>query len=86
MKPIFWRIIAGIFIFLALVLLPWWMTFIFLLIAVIYFNFYYEAVFAGFLLDSLYGSPNFFSKFIFTLIFGLLILVIEFLKKRLRFN
>lgn len=68
------RILADIALFLSIVLLPWWISAPALIAALFYFESYYESIFGGFFIDSLYmlSNKNFFAAFPFTL--GLAIL------------
>lgn len=50
------RIFAGVFAVLSVFLLPWWVVVLLLLAGAFYFNFFFEMVFCGFLLDAIYGS------------------------------
>lgn len=48
------RSIAFIFVFILVVILPWWLSVVVLIGLTVYFPFYPEVVFFGFLIDALY--------------------------------
>ena len=85
---LFKRCIAGVLLFISVVVFPWWVSFVAALVLLFYCNRYYEAICAAFVFDLLYGVPlpMFFSfSFLFTLIMAVLFFVIEFLKPYLKF-
>jgi len=53
------RIPLFILVFVLVLVLPWWLTSILLIALTIYFPFYAEVLFFGFLFDILYGSKNY---------------------------
>ncbi len=82
------RPLADIFLFVAVVTLPWWLSLPLALLLSFYFKRYYEAMLSGFVFDLLYGAPlpMFFSfSFFFTLVMAVLFFVIESLKPYLKF-
>lgn len=70
------RCIADVFLFAAVVIVPWWLVFPVALFLVFYFERYYEALLAAFIFDLLYGIPlrmlfgfPFLATFVFILFF-----------------
>ncbi|MBI2120821.1 MAG: hypothetical protein HYT94_04325 [Parcubacteria group bacterium] len=57
LRQIHTRIIADIFLFFAVLFAPWWLVALFAGACVVSFKKFYEAFFAGFLFDALYGVP-----------------------------
>ncbi|MEK7572358.1 MAG: hypothetical protein AAB493_00680 [Patescibacteria group bacterium] len=82
------RIFASILLLFSILFLPFWVSVILALLGMLYFSLFYEAVVLFLLSDLLYGAPEarlfniFFFSFILSIIF---LLVIEFLKKKLKF-
>ena len=56
MKTPFGRAICFVVMFIAVVTLPWWVSAVLLAAATIYFPYYLEVLFLGFLFDTLYAS------------------------------
>lgn len=54
-----YRIITDIVLLVFLVVSPWWFIVGITICALIYFEWYIEALFVGFILDSLYGVGGF---------------------------
>lgn len=54
MKISLFRVIVFFTVFFLVFVLPWWLTAPLLFFLVIYFDFYIEVVFFGFLIDALY--------------------------------
>lgn len=79
------RIIANSIIFLSIFLLPWWVATVFLLVAVFYFNTYYEVLLWAVLLDGLYVSPEHLFGVTFLLYASVVFLVSFPIKRRLKF-
>lgn len=83
------RILASIVLLLSVLYLPFWVSVILGLATMAYFPFFLEAVFLFFLSDLLYGTPE--PKF-FNMVFVsggaalVCFILIELLKKKLRFN
>ena len=77
------RVIAFIFVFILVVILPWWISVVVLIGLTIYFPFYLEVVFFGFLFDALYTIQYSFPYTGLTVATGLL-LVSMFVKTRVR--
>ena len=79
----FLRLILFFVVLFMVFVLPWWLTVVILLSLVIYFDFYMEVIFFGFLIDTLYMTPNrniypfFISSFI-------VLLLTSFVKTRIR--
>ena len=84
----FKRSLAGILLFSAVVVLPWWLWLPLALYLSFYFRHYYEAMMSGFVYDLLYGAPlpMFFSfSFFFTLVMAVLFFTVELVKPSLKF-
>ncbi len=52
------RVIIDVLIFISILTLPWWLYLILLISLTIYFQFYLEVLFFGFLFDTLYGQNH----------------------------
>ena len=57
-KTFFVRMIYDIVVFISLLFINWWCTLFLCFGGVILFRRYYECIFAGVLLDMLYGIPH----------------------------
>ncbi|OGI87482.1 hypothetical protein A2995_01295 [Candidatus Nomurabacteria bacterium RIFCSPLOWO2_01_FULL_33_24] len=82
------RILLDLLLFLSIFLAPFWLVIIFAFILSFYFKRFYEIIPSFLLIDLLYGInlTKFFEIPIITLFIGIIILIlIEFLKKKLRF-
>ena len=67
-----------------IIMMPWWVSLLFLSAAIFYFPKYYEAVFAAFLMDVLYAAPEpkFFGFLFVSTAAAILILILaEYAKK-----
>lgn len=83
------RIIVDIIIIILAFVAPWWLAMILAAAACFYFSRYFEIVFVGFIIDSLYNAPVRAMAFFqfFTALLGLVILVIaEEVRRRTRFQ
>jgi hypothetical protein len=81
------RIAADIFFVFAIFIFPWWLTLLFATIALFFFNDFYEILFLGFALDSLYNTatPKYHSvEFVVTLIALCIFIVVHVIKGRVR--
>jgi hypothetical protein len=81
------RIVIDILLFLALFMVPWWFVLVLAGIAVLYFDSFFEIIFLGFAIDSLYNAsiPQYYAvEFVVTIIAMILFLTIEIVKRRLR--
>ncbi len=77
-------IIIRIFIFISPFFLPWWISFIFAIAAVFYFNGYYDIVGIGFICDILYHTETTkIGLYGFTLFACIIFVLIKQIKKRL---
>ncbi len=81
------RIIADIALFFIVLYAPWWLVGIAVIAGVSYFKNFYEAFFAGFLFDTLYGASiaglhGF--RFVFSSAFLLFIFAADFIKTKVR--
>jgi len=82
------RILASIILLFSILFLPFWLSVILALAGMIYFSFFFEAVFIFFISDLLYGAKEsrFFGIVFVSLIISLLLLILaEFFKKKLKF-
>lgn len=79
------RILYGLFIILCAFVAPWWVSVVFSIIGLFYFEKLYEVVVVGIIIDSLYGANlevlNF--SFIFTIFFIIAYYGISHLRKNL---
>jgi hypothetical protein len=83
------RILVDALLFASLLWLPWWCSALIALAAVFIFEWYLEAVIAGFLMDSLYGVPSArFHGFTFlaTAAGGIMLAVSLYARPKLRYN
>jgi len=81
------RIIADIIFFSGLFVLPWHWTAVLAVVFIIWFGNFWEAVLAGFILDSFYSLPNtrIYGRFgIFTAIALALVLSSKIIRKKIR--
>lgn len=81
------RIIVDIIIFFTVLFAPWWVIFLAVLGGIFSFKNFYEAFFAGFLFDTLYGvnvASAYGFRFFFSVGFLFFIFVAEFLKQKIR--
>ncbi len=83
---IFNRILSDIFLFLAILVLPWWFALILGLAFFFNFNNYIELVIAGLIFDSLYGMTNSDAKPIWFIIFAILYIILNIFRRYLRSN
>jgi len=82
------RIIFALILFLVIILLPWWCSAVLAIAGLFLFPFYWEIIFAGFLVDNYYTLNGFFwswSSHYFVLVSIILLLVSKPLKDRLKF-
>ena len=83
------RILASIILIISILFLPLWVSVVFALIFMIYFAFFIEAVFLFLLSDLLFGVKEiklFDITFISFVIALACLIILELIKKRLRFN
>ncbi len=83
------RIIIDCILILSAFFVPWWIPMLGGLIAIVFFNSYYEIVVLGVILDSLYNAsiPRFYQfQFVLTLTSILAVFCIGAIKERLRFH
>lgn len=81
------RIILNILIMVAIAVFPWWFSVALIIFGIFTFKSFYEAIFFGMVIDSVYGVHKnlFFGyNFVFILLFLILITFVEWMKKRLR--
>lgn len=79
MNPYIKRTIIDISVFVAILVLPWWLSAVILFILTIYFSFYLEVLFFGFLFDTLYGHSH--TGMLISLVF---LVVVIFIKTKIR--
>ena len=82
------RILTDIVLILSVYIFPWWFVLIMAVIALAVFDTFYEILFLGIILDSLYNAPiarYHHVEFVVTLITVFLFIGAEILKRRLRF-
>lgn len=79
------RLVFGFVLLISIFFLPWWLNVIFIIALSFYYKNFYEAVFIGLIMDSVYGSAVIFETFIyfFTLIFLILIFVINKIREKM---
>ena len=83
------RILSGIILLISILFWPFWVSIILGLAGMAYFPFFLEAVFLFFLSDLLFGTPEpkFFNMVFVSFTLALVVFIIlELLKKKLRFN
>ena len=88
-KIFFARIIYDIIVLISLLSINWWCTLFLCFFGVILFQHYYECLFAGILLDVLYGMPRDYlmnTSLIFTAITSILIIGSSRLKIYVRYG
>ncbi len=81
------RIFTDALIILSLLFLPWWCTALLVIGGIFIFEWFYEAIFSGFVMDSLYGVPtSFFHGFTFVMTLGaaLVLAIFMYVKPMLR--
>ena len=79
------RVIFDLILILVAITLPWWISVILALAGLFYFDKFYEAIFVGLLIDSIYGSIFVLPKFpyLMTTIFVIVTLLSVRFKKSL---
>jgi len=83
------RILASLVLLLSILYMPFWLSIILALAAMVYFSFFWESIILFFLSDLLYGTSeirflNIF--FVSTIISFLFLIIIELLKKKIRIS
>lgn len=82
------RIAFSVLLLLSILFMPFWVSVVLALLGMLYFSLFWEAVLLLFLSDLLYGikETKLFNIYFFSFILSLIILLsIEFLKKKLKF-
>jgi hypothetical protein len=82
------RILASVILLLSVLFMPFWLTVILALSGMVYFSYFWEAAALLLLSDLLYGAPDtglFGMVFISFIIAIIAILLVEFMKKKLKF-
>ncbi len=81
------RTLFSIFAVLLITLTPYWIYLPVILVGIVLFPLYVEAIFFGFLIDTLYGSgEGFLFGFVFAMIATLLVYFVVPFREHLRFN
>jgi predicted anti-sigma-YlaC factor YlaD len=82
------RMLADIIIFIAAFTAPWWIVFILAGMCLFIFEEYYEILFVGFIIDSLYGVKLTWLTLpsVYLLIAAILFIIMNILKRRLKFD
>lgn len=83
------RILAIIVLLISIFTLPFWVSFILAILGIIYFNYFFEAVIIFLISDFFYGAEKttlYNITFVSFLLILVLLLITEFIKKRLRLN
>jgi len=81
------RFTGDLIIFFSVLFCPWWITVALVFFAVIFFNNFIEAFFAGLLIDALYGTPDsllFGFRLFFSFAFFVLWLFATLIKRKVR--
>lgn len=80
-----WRILFDIGALILVLLTPWWVVFLYILIGVVLFPWYIEAVFWGLFFDVMYGTPlvSWYVRIMHTALFTLPVLLSTFIKQRI---
>lgn len=74
------RFLTSILILLSIFVLPFWVSLIFSILAIIYYDSFPEVIFFGFLYDLIYGQNN----FIFLIFSFIIYIIVLFIKDRTR--
>ncbi|HRY31128.1 MAG TPA: hypothetical protein P5328_01950 [Candidatus Paceibacterota bacterium] len=81
---IWWRVSYSLFIILCAFVAPWWISVVFSILGLLYFEKLYEVMVVGIVLDSLYGFNV--EIFSFGFIFTLFLIIVFYLISNLRKN
>lgn len=84
-----WRIIFDFILYVSVFLFPWWFALILAIVGLLLFRSFYEIIFLGIVIDSLYNASThrFYGlEFIVTFISIILFTIIEMLKRRVRIH
>lgn len=79
------RILASILLLFFVLFMPFWVSVILALVGVFYFRVFWEAVVLLLLSNLLYGAGDSSDIFISLLIYTIIFIAIEFLKKKIKF-
>ncbi|MFA6273812.1 MAG: hypothetical protein WC662_01500 [Candidatus Paceibacterota bacterium] len=82
------RILAFFILLFSILFMPFWLSIILAIIGIIYFSFFWEAIILFFLSDLLYGikeEKTFNVIFISLFTSFLIVIIIEYLKRKLKF-
>ena len=82
------RIAFSILLLFSIAFMPFWLSFILAFVGIAYFNFFIESIIIFFLMDLLYGIKEikFYNNvFLSLLIIIFIFIIIEFMKKKLKF-
>lgn len=83
MKTTIIRIFFSVLTTILVIVLPVWLSILLIMGAIIYFNFYFEALFLSFILDALY-STDFSFPYFWLLSSAVFLLVVMFVKTQIR--
>ncbi len=83
MKSPAMRILVFILALIGILMLPWWISTVVLIALTIYFPFYLEVLFFGFLFDILYASREHFPFFALSLA-AIFLIIVSFVRSRIR--
>ena len=79
------RILVNILLIFLIMLAPWWFVVLTTVLGLIYFNWYIEAIFFGFFLDSMYGVGGF-TDWKFSLFAVIAVIVLLYVKQWIRLD
>lgn len=82
------RILVSFLILFSVLFLPFWVSFLLVLFAIFYFHFFWEGILLFFISDLLYGIKEerlFNLTLLSSILIGLMLLIIEFLKTKMKF-
>lgn len=82
------RILASIILLFSVLFMPFWLSAILVFIGMLYFAFFWEAIILLFLSDLLYGAKEarfFYAVFISLIVSVIVLVIIEFVKKKIKF-
>ncbi len=80
------RLLFDIFILILFVFSPWWLPTIFIIFGLIFFKDYYESLFFGLWIDSVYFNGIFGTiPFLFSILFGIMLMVSPYMRSRFNF-
>ncbi|PIP87321.1 hypothetical protein COW81_00835 [Candidatus Campbellbacteria bacterium CG22_combo_CG10-13_8_21_14_all_36_13] len=81
------RLALDIIFFLSVFLFPWWLVMVFGVVLAFIFKNYFEIVFAGIIIDMIFGDKGIFLlpfPIFYTLLFLIIVVLVNLVKTRLR--